>query len=61
MGNLDAIRDWGYAAEYVEGMWRMLQADQPDDYVLATERRLHACASSSRRRSRTSAWTGRST
>ncbi len=36
LGNLDAIRDWGYAAEYVEGMWRMLQADQPDDYVLAT-------------------------
>ncbi len=36
MGNLDAIRDWGYAPEYVEGMWRMLQADTPDDYVLAT-------------------------
>ena len=36
MGNLDAERDWGYAPEYVEGMWRMLQADQPDDYVLAT-------------------------
>jgi GDPmannose 4,6-dehydratase len=36
MGNLDAIRDWGYAAEYVEGMWRMLQADDPTDYVLAT-------------------------
>ena len=36
MGNLDSIRDWGYAAEYVEGMWRMLQADNPDDYVLAT-------------------------
>lgn len=36
MGNLDAIRDWGYAAEYVEGMWRMLQADSPSDYVLAT-------------------------
>ena len=36
MGNLDAIRDWGYAPEYVEGMWRMLQADEPDDYVLAT-------------------------
>jgi len=36
MGNLDAIRDWGYAAEYVEGMWRMLQVDEPDDYVLAT-------------------------
>lgn len=36
MGNLDAVRDWGYAPEYVEGMWRMLQSDQPDDYVLAT-------------------------
>ena len=36
LGNLDAVRDWGYAVEYVEGMWRMLQQDQPDDYVLAT-------------------------
>ncbi|OBA86173.1 GDP-mannose 4,6-dehydratase [Mycobacteriaceae bacterium 1482268.1] len=36
MGNLDAVRDWGYAPEYVDGMWRMLQADEPDDYVLAT-------------------------
>ena len=36
MGNLEAIRDWGYAPEYVEGMWRMLQCDEPDDYVLAT-------------------------
>ncbi|MGP5219299.1 GDP-mannose 4,6-dehydratase [Arthrobacter rhombi] len=36
MGNLDAVRDWGYAAEFVEGMWRMLQADEPDDFVLAT-------------------------
>ncbi len=36
LGNLDAIRDWGYAPEYVEGMWRMLQADAPEDYVLAT-------------------------
>ena len=36
LGNLESIRDWGYAAEYVEGMWRMLQADEPDDYVLAT-------------------------
>ena len=36
MGNLDAIRDWGYAPEYVEGMWRMLQHDEPGDYVLAT-------------------------
>ena len=36
MGNLDAVRDWGYAPEYVEGMWRMLQRDTPADYVLAT-------------------------
>src|SRR5205807_565955 len=36
LGNLDAVRDWGYAKEYVEGMWRMLQAAEPDDYVLAT-------------------------
>ena len=36
LGNLDAVRDWGYAPEYVEGMWRMLQADTADDYVLAT-------------------------
>lgn len=36
MGNLDAIRDWGYAPEYVEGMWQMLQVDEPGDYVLAT-------------------------
>ena len=38
LGNLDAKRDWGYAKEYVEGMWRMLQADRPDTYVLATNR-----------------------
>lgn len=37
LGNLDARRDWGYAAEYVEAMWLMLQADEPDDYVVATE------------------------
>ncbi|WP_018701142.1 GDP-mannose 4,6-dehydratase [Amorphus coralli] len=36
LGNMDAKRDWGYAAEYVEGMWRMLQQDKADDYVLAT-------------------------
>jgi GDPmannose 4,6-dehydratase len=36
LGNLDAKRDWGYAPDYVEGMWRMLQQDMPDDYVLAT-------------------------
>jgi len=38
LGNLDAKRDWGYAKDYVEGMWRMLQADKPDAYVLATGR-----------------------
>ncbi|WP_449369644.1 GDP-mannose 4,6-dehydratase [Thiomonas sp.] len=38
LGNLDAKRDWGYAREYVEGMWRMLQADEPDTFVLATNR-----------------------
>ena len=36
LGNLDATRDWGYAPEYVQGMWRMLQQDHPDDYVLGT-------------------------
>jgi len=36
MGNLDAVRDWGYAPEYTDGMWRMLQADVPEDFVLAT-------------------------
>jgi GDPmannose 4,6-dehydratase len=36
LGNLNAKRDWGYAADYVEGMWRMLQQDCPEDYVLAT-------------------------
>ena len=38
LGNLDAKRDWGYAQEYIEGMWRMLQVDEPDTYVLATNR-----------------------
>jgi GDPmannose 4,6-dehydratase len=36
LGNLDAVRDWGYAPEYVEGMWKMLQCDEPGDFVLAT-------------------------
>jgi GDPmannose 4,6-dehydratase len=36
LGNLDAKRDWGYARDYMEGAWRMLQADEPEDYVLAT-------------------------
>ena len=38
LGNLDAKRDWGFAKDYVEGMWRILQADEPDTYVLATNR-----------------------
>jgi GDPmannose 4,6-dehydratase len=38
LGNLDALRDWGYAEEYIEGMWRMLQADAPDTFVFATGR-----------------------
>jgi GDPmannose 4,6-dehydratase len=36
LGNLDARRDWGFAGDYVEAMWRMLQSDHPDDYVIAT-------------------------
>ena len=38
LGNMDAKRDWGFAGDYVEGMWRMLQADTPDTFVLATGR-----------------------
>ena len=38
LGNLDALRDWGFAGDYVEAMWRMLQQDTPDDYVIATGR-----------------------
>lgn len=38
LGNLDAKRDWGYAEDYVKGMWKMLQADEPDTYILATNR-----------------------
>jgi GDPmannose 4,6-dehydratase len=36
LGNLDARRDWGYAVDYVDAMWRMLQREEPDDYVIAT-------------------------
>jgi GDPmannose 4,6-dehydratase len=36
MGNLDAVRDWGYAPDYVDAMWAMLQQDEPDSYVIAT-------------------------
>ena len=38
LGNLESQRDWGYAADYVEAMWRMLQQDEPDDYVICTGR-----------------------
>jgi GDPmannose 4,6-dehydratase len=38
LGNIDAKRDWGFAKEYVDGMWRMLQVDEPDTFVLATNR-----------------------
>ena len=38
MGNLDALRDWGHARDYVEMQWRMLQQDQPEDFVIATGR-----------------------
>jgi GDPmannose 4,6-dehydratase len=43
LGNLEAKRDWGYAPEYVEAMWRMLQRDQPSDYVIGTGEH-HSCA-----------------
>lgn len=36
LGNIDSVRDWGYAPDYVKGMWQMMQLDQPDDFVLAT-------------------------
>jgi GDPmannose 4,6-dehydratase len=39
LGNLDAVRDWGHARDYVEGMWMIVQQDGPDDYVLATGER----------------------
>jgi GDPmannose 4,6-dehydratase len=40
LGNLDSLRDWGHARDYVEGMWRMLQQDEPEDFVLATGRQI---------------------
>ncbi len=43
LGNIDAKRDWGCAKEYVEGMWRMLQADESDTFVLATNRTAGQC------------------
>ena len=61
MGNLDAVRDWGYAPEYVEAMWRMLQHDEPDDYVARDGHRLHGAGLPASSRSSTSGSTGRST
>jgi GDPmannose 4,6-dehydratase len=43
LGNIDAKRDWGHARDYVEGMWIMLQADEPDDYVLASGKTHSIC------------------
>jgi GDPmannose 4,6-dehydratase len=52
LGNLGAKRDWGHARDYVEGMYRILQADAPDDFVLATGERPDRCANSSNLHSR---------
>ena len=59
-GNLDAKRDWGYAGDYVEGMWMMLQQSEPEDYVLASGEE-HSSGSSRRRPSATSGSTTSST
>ena len=61
LGNLDAVRDWGYAPEYVEAMWRMLQADEPRRLRASPPARPTRCASSSSTASSTSGSTGRST
>ena len=55
LGNLDAMRDWGHARDFVEGMWLILQQDRPDDYVLATGEKAIRCANSSKRPSPISA------
>ncbi len=60
LGNLDAVRDWGYAKEYVEAQWLMLQQPTGDDYVIATGEAAR-CASSARWRSAAPGSTGRST
>ena len=57
LGNLDARRDWGYAKDYVEAMWLMLQHDKPDDFVIATGE-TNTVAAASRSRSTRPAWTG---
>jgi len=59
-GNLDAKRDWGYAQEYVEAMWLMLQQPTPDDYVIATGE-MHSVASCARSPSASQGWIGSAT
>jgi GDPmannose 4,6-dehydratase len=59
LGNLDAKRDWGYAPEFVEAMWLMLQQDKPDDYVVATGE-IHTIETFSTSRSVTPVWNGKS-
>ena len=61
LGNLDAKRDWGFAGDYVEAMWLMLQQDEPDDFVVATGETQHGRATASRSPSTRSASTGSST
>ena len=61
MGNLDAVRDWGYAPEYVEGMWRMLQARRAQTTTCSPPVRVHRSATSSFWPSSKSASTGRNT
>ena len=51
MGNLDALRDWGHARDYVEMQWRMLQQDKPEDFVIATGRQEWCAASSNSQQS----------
>jgi GDPmannose 4,6-dehydratase len=53
LGHWTQNRDWGYAPEYVEGMWRIVQLGEGDDFVPGYRRNAHLCASSSRRPSRT--------
>ena len=61
LGNLDAERDWGFAGDYVDAMWRMLQRDEPDDYLVATGETHSVPVSSQRSPSGMSASTGSST
>ena len=61
LGNIDAKRDWGFAGDYVEAMWLMLQQDKPDDYVIATGATARRCATCAGSRSSTSGSTTENT